>query len=184
MNWTLFVEGTYDRALVEWLLWRLEVDNVHVAVIEGGVSKLKRVANEIHKSRDEGRRIALLLDADSDVQHRRNALKDEIERLDLPIERTFLLPDNEGEGTLETLLEQMAPSTHQGVYACLDEYKACLSTLNKAYTTPGPKARVYAYCEAIGAKTGPGKDYDDTTHWNPDTSALEPLRQFLKSMSG
>ena len=184
MNWALFVEGKYDAALVRWLLRRLDADNVRVNVIGGGVSKLENVANEILKGRNEGRHIALLLDADSDVQHRRNELANEIERLDLPIERTFLLPDNTKEGTLETLLERMAPSTHQAVYGCLDEYEACLSSLDQAYTSPGRKARVYAYCEAVGAETRPEKNYDDTTRWNRDAPALEPLRQFLRSMVG
>ena len=184
MNWALFVEGKYDAALVRWLLQRLDADNVRVSLIGGGVSKLESVANEILKGRNEGRHIALLLDANSDVQRRRKELANEIKRLNLPIERTFLLPDDTREGTLETLLERMAAATHQAVYRCLDEYEACLNALDQTYTPPGRKARVYAYCEAIGAETRPDKNYDDKTHWNGDAPALEPLRQFLRGMVG
>ena len=183
MNWTLFVEGTSDQAFVQWLLRRLGVDNVRVAVIKGGVSKLESVANEILKNRDEGRRIAVLLDADSDVERRRNDLENEIARLSLPIERAFLLPDDTEEGELETLLEQMAPSSRQAVYGCFDEYEACLRNLDPKYKTPNRKARVYAYCEAVGAKTGSDKSYDDSTHWNEAAPGLEPLRRFLRDMA-
>ena len=182
MNWALFVEGKSDKVFVQWLLERLSIDSVQVNIIGGGVSKLGRAANEILKSHNDGRHIAILLDANSNVQDRRNELAKEIERLSLPIEGTFLLPDDRGEGELETLLERMAPATHQAVYDCLDKYKECLRSLDATYTPPGQKARVYAYCEAIGAETKPEKDYDVPTHWNLDAPALEPLRQFLCGM--
>lgn len=184
MNWALFVEGPSDKVFIQWLLRCLDVDNVRVDVIGGGVWKLENVANEIRKSRDEGRHIAVLLDADSNVQRRRDDLAQQIARLSLPIERTFLLPDDTGEGDLETLLEQLAPAAHQVVYRCFDEYEACLSSLNPTYTTPNRKARVYAYCETVGAETGANKDYDNPMHWNPDAPGLAPLQQFLRGMVG
>ena len=180
----MFVEGRYDKAFVCWLLRRMNVGNVRVVDIAGGVSKLENVANEILKSHNEGERVALLLDANSNVQHRRDELASEIDRLSLPIERTFLLPDDTGEGDLETLLQQMAPAAHQAVYGCFNEYEACLRRLNREYRTPNRKARVYAYCEAVGAETGPDKNYDDATHWNPEAPGLEPLRRFLRGLIG
>ena len=182
MNWALFVEGASDKVFVRWLLRRMNVNDVRVADIGGGLSKLEHVANEIRKSYNEGERVALLLDADSDVQRQRDELTNEIERLSLPIECTFLLPDDTREGDLETLLEQMAPPAHQAVYGCFDAYEACLRSLDPNYTSPNRKARVYAYCEAVGAETGWDKDYDDTTHWNPEAPELEPLQTFLRGL--
>ena len=182
MKWTLFVEGKSDRAFVLWQLQRLAADNVQVAVIEGGVSKLESVANEILKSHNKGRHIAVLLDANSNVQDRRDELASEIDRLSLPIECAFFLPDDTGEGDLETLLERIAPDAHQAVYCCLDEYEECLRSLDQTYRAPDRKARVYAYCEAVGAETRSGKHYDNPTHWDPDAPALEGLRQFLRGM--
>ena len=184
MNWALFVEGPSDKAFVSWLLRRMNLPNVRVAEMGGGVSRLQHVANEILKSHNDGRRIALLLDADSNVQHRRDELTNEIDRLNLPIERTFLLPDDAGEGDLETLLEGMAPTAHKEVYLCFSEYEACLRGLNREYRTPNRKARVYAYCEAVGAKTGPDRNYDEAMHWDPDAPELEPLREFLSGLVG
>ncbi len=184
MTWTLFVEGQSDQIFVAWLLRHLGIDDVKVARIEGGVSKLKHVKNEIHKHHDRGRRIAVLLDADDDIEGRRNELAKQIDKLCLPVKETFLLPDNTGPGDLETLLEQMAPSAHQAIYRCFDDYEACLRRRGPAYTTPNRRARIYAYCEAAGAGTGPNKDYGNAAHWNADAPILEPLRQFLRSMAG
>ena len=182
MNWALFVEGKSDHALVRWLLRRMGIDNVRVAEIGGGVSKLKHVANEMLKSRNSGERVALLLDANSNVQRRRDELATEIERWNLPIEKSFLLPNDPAEGDLETLLEQMAPAEHREVYGCLDAYETCLCRLDPEYKIPNRKARVYAYCEAVGAATGSNKNYDDATHWNPAAPGLERLRRFLRDL--
>lgn len=192
MSWALFVEGDYDEVFVRWLLGFLEVEDVQVHAIGGGISKLRHVANEIRKSHDEGRRVALLLDADTDTESTRAQLAGEVRRLGLPIERSFLLPDNAAGGDLETLLEQMAPAAHEAVYRCFDQYEECLRTAranrgaplreDRDYQIPNRKARVYAYCHVVGARTGPVKNYDDASHWDPAVSGLEPLRRFLRDL--
>ena len=182
MSWTLFVEGASDKVFVEWLLGSLHVQTVRVVGVEGGVSHLRHVAPQIRRTHDEGRHVALLLDADTTPEDRRVELANEQHRLGLPVDRSFLLPDDTGPGTLETLLERMAPPQHQAVYGCSDAYEDCLRRLNRNYTTPGSKARIYAYCEAVGAKTGQDKEYDNPTHWNPEAPALEPLRWFLRGL--
>ena len=102
MSWALFVEGRWDRVFIRWLLSHLGVENVEVAIVGGGVSSLHQVENQIVRSHDKGQRVALLLDADTDVNARRDELQEEIRRLGLPVARSFLLPDNVGEGELET----------------------------------------------------------------------------------
>ena len=183
MSWALFVEGDYDEVFVRWLLGFLDVQDVQVNAIGGGVSKLRHAENEIRKSHDEGRRVALLLDADSDTESTREQLAREVRRLGLPIERSFLLPDNIGGGDLETLLEQMAPAAHQRVYGCFDQYEECLRTADRDYTIPNRKARVDAYCHAVGAKSGPDKHYADVAHWDPAVPVLAPLRRFLRDLN-
>lgn len=182
MSWTLFVEGPWDVAFVQWLLQYLGVKNVEVGKIGGGVSSLHKVANEILKSRAEGRRVALLLDADTDVQTTRRELATQVHALNLPVARSFLLPDDVREGALETLLKQLAPPSHEAVYRCFDDYEACLRGLDRNYTTPGAKARIFAYCEAVGAVTGPEKEYRNESHWDPEAPALRPLRGFLQGL--
>ena len=83
MSWALFVEGDYDEVFVRWLLGFLDVQDVQVNAIGGGVSKLRHAENEIRKSHDEGRRVALLLDADRDTDGTREQLAREVRRLGL-----------------------------------------------------------------------------------------------------
>ena len=184
MSWALFVEGDYDEVFVRWLWGTLDSEeDVEIHRIDGGISKLHSVQNEIRKSHDAGRNVALLLDADTNPDRTRRQLAREIARLDLPIERSFLLPDDVAPGNLETLLEQMAPAAHRVVYICFDQYEECLSTPDRDYTTPNRKARVYAYCNAVGADTGPEKNYADAAHWDPAVPGLEPLRRFLRDLN-
>ncbi len=141
MSWTLFVEGKWDEAFVLWLLRCLRInEDVRVRRIGGGVSYLRHVANEIRKEHDGGQRVALLLDADSDARDRRDELKTEIARLDLPIAKSFLLSDDGRGGDLETLLEQMVPSTHQAVCGCFDKYEECLTQSRTGVPDSEPQA--------------------------------------------
>ena len=184
MSWALFVEGDYDEVFVRWLWGTLDLeDDVEINRIDGGVSKLHSVQNEIRKSHDAGRHVALLLDADINPAHTREQLALQVARLDLLIERSFLLPDDVAPGDLETLLEQMAPAAHHVVYTCFDQYEQCLRAPDRDYTTPNRKARVYAYCNAVGAETGPNKNYADAAHWDPAVRGLEPLRRFLLDLN-
>ena len=154
MSWTLFVEGKWDEAFVLWLLRCLRInEDVRVRRIGGGVSYLRHVANEIRKEHDGGQRVALLLDADSDARDRRDELKTEIARLDLPIAKSFLLSDDGRGGDLETLLEQMVPSTHQAVCGCFDKYEECLRSLERAYQELRRSGKLECDRAGIGATT-------------------------------
>ncbi len=72
---------------------------------------------------------------------------------------------------------------HQETYRCFDEYEACLRGHDHLYVTPNRKARIFAYCEAVGAVTGLNKDYGNAAHWNADAPILEPLKEFLCSLA-
>ena len=181
-SWVVFVEGKSDKAFVCCLLQFLGIGNVEVQRIEGGVHHLKHVVGLIQKHHDAGNRIAILLDADSDLQNRRKELEKEKQRLNLPIEREFFLPDDKQSGCLETLLERMAVSGHRAIYDCFDSYEDCLRDLSTTYETPNLKARIYAYCQVINAETGPDKKYDDPAHWDLDAPNLDPLKQFLRGL--
>ncbi len=182
-RWKLWVEGPSDKALVRDLLRHMDVANVETAIIGGGVTKIANVAPLIRESGNRGFRVALILDADSDYKQLDADVTKEIDRLELPIERYFLFPDNEHSGSLETLLERMAAGAHRVVYGCLDEFEECLRNHDRAYRAPEPKGRIYAYCEALGIETNASRRcYDDSSHWDLDAPVLEPLKRFLQSL--
>ena len=185
-SWVVFVEGKADAVFVRCLLQFLDMDNVAVQDIGGGIDKLKSVAPEIRRSRtrDDGNRVAIILDANSHPQNRGKEFENKKTTLGLPIERAFLMPNDDKPGRLETLLEQIAAPAHQAIYGCFDTYENCLRDLDEKYTMPPGKARIYAYCEAIGAKTHPKhREYDRPEHWNLEAPALEPLKKFLRGLT-
>ncbi len=155
------------------------MSDVQTDCIGGGVSKLASVEPQIQRKRDEGRCIAVVLDADSDAGSRRAEFFERKQVLDLPVDRLFLLPNDRNPGSLETVLEQVAVHPHVAVYNCLDEYRRCLRK-HDGYGGPSPKGRIYAYCEALGIETHAARrDYSDPSCWDLGTPALEPLKQFL-----
>lgn len=181
----LFVEGRSDRAFVCDLLEHLRIDDVGVEVIHGDVRKLRSVANQLRRRRDEGGRVAVLLDANSSTAAQRERLEEEKNRHGLPIDRAFFLPDDESSGDLETLLAQIAPPPHDALHRCFDRYEECLDGLGRSYVKPNRKGRIYAYCEALGAETTSAKRrFDDADHWNLDDPHLDPLKRFLCGLAG
>ena len=178
-RWKIFVEGTGDQCFIEFLLQHLNLSDVSTAVIGGGVAHLHKVAPQIQRSRDEGNLNALLLDANCDFSKRRLEFLEKKEELGLPVDRFFLFPNHGDSGSLEILLEEMAVADHHVLYDCFDGYESCLQEYGK-YQTPDPKGRIFAYCEALGIETHAAKrDYSDSSFWDLDTPALDPLNQFL-----
>lgn len=184
-TWTLFVEGDSDRVFLSCVLEHLDIVDIDLRVIGGGVSKLPRTAPLIMSRHDAGSRIAIVLDADSRPIKRRQEFQQSRDQLELPIEDEccFLLPNNNASGCLETLLEQIAVSDHGVIYECFREYEACLRSRNTSYVLPNPKARIYAYCEALDIETHEKRrDYRDSLHWDLNSASLNPLKRFLHSL--
>lgn len=182
-QWQIFVEGPDDRAFLKGLLQHLNIANVNTSIIGGGVAKLPNIANEIQRAYDAGKRIAIVLDANSDFTSRCAEFATQKASLKLPIDRFFLLPNNKDSGSLETLLEAMAISTHRVVYDCFDQYETCLQNRNTPYKLPNHKARIYAYCEALGLETRASKrQYVNSSYWNLNAPDLEPLKTFLRAL--
>ena len=181
-DWKVFVEGKDDRALVRCLLKNLGIRTVAVELIGGGVAHLGHIAPQIHRRHAAGYRIGVVLDANSNPQRRRAELRRKMDDHKLPIERYFLVPDDSDPGFLEALLEEMAVAEHRAIYDCFDAYENCLKGTDTRYRTPNHKARIYAYCEALGVPTGAEKKYDDAACWNLSAPKLEPLKQFLRDL--
>ena len=183
MSWALFVEGRWDEFFIRSLLQRLGVEDVTVGRIGGGVTTLHMVAPQIRRARADGKRVALVLDADTNAKRTGDDLARELRRRELQVERSFLLPDDMTEGKLETLLERMAHPSHRVVYRCFDAYVECLRNADPTYSTPDSKARLYAYCHALDAELQANKDYDDPAHWDHDAPSLQPLCEFLRGLA-
>lgn len=177
----IFVEGDNDRSFVKRLLNHLQLSNFEVEIIGGGVSKLHKAQPTISRRHAEGKRISVILDADADANRTREEFESKNRELDLQVDRLFLFPDDESPGDLESLLEEIAVSRHRAIHDCFSTYVDCLKARPENYRLPDSKARIFAYCEALG--NGPkeaDRDYGETDHWDMDAPALRPLKNFLR----
>lgn len=178
----VFVEGVDDERFFHCLLERIGLRQVSIERIGGGVSALRNVAPSIRRRRDEGSGIAVVLDADDDFGARKDEFMEENETLGLEVERFFLMPDHRNAGCLETVLEAIAVRTHRGIHECFAQYQDCLLERGRGYVVPSPKARIFAYCEALGVEPkGPDRDYHENGCWNLEAPLLDPLKEFLRN---
>lgn len=184
-DFALFVEGVNEELLFPALLHRLGLPKFTIYKIDGGVSKLVSAKPRMDQRRAERKRIAVVLDADRDALATMDKFEAEKKRHDLPVDRVFLVPDNRSRGSIETLLEAMAPERHRRIHECFTQYRECLKKISPKYDLPNPKARIFAYCEAVG--NGPkdkDRNFSDAAHWNLNTPALDPLKAFLRECAG
>ena len=84
---------------------------------------------------------------------------------------------------LQDLDLTLVADEHRRILECFEEYQECLSTTNPEYATPDRKAKIYAYCEAVGDEPKEkGRDYLNRSWWNLDAGELDPLRHFLMAL--
>lgn len=184
-KFALFVEGINEYHLLSVLLRHLNLPEFAIEKIDGGVSKLHSAQPRMNRRRDEGKRIAIILDADHDAQATLGKFKAEKKRLNLPVDQVFLVPDNRNPGCIETLLEAIAPERHRQIHECFTQYRKCLKKISPEYDLPNSKDRIYAYCEAIrNEPKEKDRDFSNADHWNLDAPDLDPLKAFLRTCAG
>ena len=125
---------------------------------------------------------------DADIFNEENDKFVELKK-EFPIEY-FLLPDNQSNGDLETLLAQIINQDNKVIFKCWEGYENCLKTSIRkegVFTTPARKTKIYAYLEALLGESNSEKDlikerdrnYRNTNHWDLNAPALINLKQFL-----
>jgi len=117
--------------------------------------------------------VLIILDADEDYAENRKKTEEILGGLNVPL---FLFPDNQSEGALENLLEQIIIPKHKGIFGCFEDYIECMK--KKGYIRPHMKEKIYAYEQEVGALKEKEKRFDPQ-YWDFDNSALEPLKEFL-----
>ena len=183
LRWLLLGEGVADAVFLRALLQNLNLPDVEVDQIGGNYTRLDldAVQNRIRRAADKGQRVALVLDADS--SDTRSECEKIIDEKILPVDRSFFFPNDTDPGDLEDLLKQAIVSEHQCVLDCLREYEGCLTAADPTYVKPNKKAKIYAYCEAIGSEPKEdGRNYLNGSWWNLNVGALEPLTSFLRAL--
>ena len=118
----LYVEGKADRRFFHCLLRHMDISGVETAFIGGGAPKLDKVSQRIQRSHDEGKKVFVVPDADSDFSARRKEYDERQRILQLPVNGCFFTPNHCDPERLENLLEAMAVPPHDVLYRCMDDY--------------------------------------------------------------
>lgn len=155
------------------------------------------ILNEIKKSKIEGSRILVLVDADSEekkwgYKRRKDWIEGGMKEHDVSFPY-FIYPNNQNDGLVETLMEAVALYAPNKVFFdCYTDYETCLK--NSKYNIPSLKGKVYAYAEAqtiydiqkgeriplINKINSGDWLFDNPDYWNLEVENLQPLKDFFK----
>ncbi len=195
----IFVEGIADIHFLKHYIkhiYNKELTSEDIVKTDGwnniGNSEF---VTQLKKSSDNGLRNVVLFDADVDSAKRTKELQEMAKRNGVTYD-IFLFPDNRTSGSLEDLLMRIVNPVNTPVTECWDRYEEDLKQQTIPWknpttpTTPSIKTRVYAYLEALLGESKSQKEYikearrryDDTNHWDLDSPALQPLKDFLDKM--
>ncbi len=182
-----FKEGIVNKDVYEALNVTLRYMN--------GISQLRShtFINEIQKTEDDGGKVLVVVDADSDYQRQ----KEDILRwrntqhfsFDL-----FLFPNNSDNGELESLLERIINNQNQEIFDCWNRFEEGLKEISIPWkepdhkpTIPAKKTKIYAYLETLLGNSKSQKElikernrnYSDSNHWNLDSEYIMCLKGFF-----
>ncbi len=179
-NFHIVVEGETDKLFMTEYLKHINLSSSVPEVIKnlGGIDKLAGHTQKMQEHLNDGVKILLILDANSNPKRRRKSIEGiintKINGQNLPL---FLFPDNHSNGDLENLLEQIILREHAGIFECFENYERCLKDKNNGYIPPDMKGKIYAYTEALDAK-GKSNQYRPE-YWDFHHPSLNPLKKFL-----
>lgn len=188
----IFVEGKEDERFIDALIRSHFPDrkNDFEIISTGGWTKLKNFATIIKKFNDQGFKVLVIFDADAvpegGFSKRLGDILKKKEEHSLEFE-VFLFPDNQSDGDLESLLEQIVSDEHRDILKCFQSYEECLSSEHpKKYQLPIRKSKIYAYVDAF-PKSREEKEkfkkgdflFSNESIWNLKSDKLNPLIEFI-----
>lgn len=195
----IFVEGKEDKIFIDALIgfhFPDRKDNFEI-ISTGGWTKLlssKGFHPRIKEFNKEGalEKVLVIFDADAAPEggfsKRLESILKKKEDYSLEFE-VFLFPDNQSDGDLELLLEQIVNDEHRDILKCFQSYEECLSSEPaKKYQLPIRKSKIYAYVDAFPKSQKEKEDFKkgdflfyNESIWNLNSDRLKPLIEFIKN---
>jgi len=147
---------------------------------------------QMHRNTDNEGINLIIFDTDANFTERKNDINQWKSDYQLEFE-LFLFPkNNENEtGELEDLLEKIINPDNQSIFDCWKRYEQCLTGVSEnreqPLTIPAKKSRIYAYLETLVGESRTEKnkikdkerDFLNHYHWDLESKALQPLKDFL-----
>lgn len=171
-----------------------EAANITLRYTEG-LSKLRShtFINEIQKTEDDGGKVLVVFDADSDYWQRKEDILKWRDTQHFSFD-LFLFPNNSDNGALESLLERIINDQNQVIFDCWNRFEDGLKEVSIPWkepdhkpTIPAKKTKIYAYLETLLGSSTSQKDlikernrnYSDPNHWNLDSAYIICLKGFF-----
>lgn len=155
---------------------------------KGGYSRLntEEVHADFRENEDESIRTLVLIDADTSNNGggftiRQRFLNQLREEHNLSFE-SFLIPNNQDDGDLETLLREILVEDCRPVLDCLDNYHNCLErtaeNTGRSLNLLNEKQKLDIFRKILSQEKK--INYTDNSIWNLEHEYLTPLRTFLE----
>jgi hypothetical protein len=164
----IFVEGDADKIFIRdiFKLWyKIELSSIQLnefVIICDGYSQIEKQKDQFKQTEQgqkrEGGKNLVIFDADyvgGEAEHGIENKRKYLESIknDLSIEfEVFLFPDNQKDGTLETILESCINPKHKGIIDCWYALEECIKSKG-GYTIPADKSKIYVYLECLHGKS-------------------------------
>jgi len=186
----IFVEGDSDEKFLAAIFLKYYIDGGRVQFIALGGDYKRLEEKKRTEQLKDGRRNLVIVDADvktfkqvkSGVQTLLDRIASEQESRNIPFQaESFLFPDDESDGNLESLVRRLTPKNKQSVWNCIDSYADCVSNIQ----TPGlrnidSKTKIYIYVNAHEHVKWNSQEWMlETDIWNLESDSLDKLLAFL-----
>ena len=191
----ILVEGKADKHFLEEYILHLGYEDKDFEInAVNGWSNLEKFTPKLRQEENNGRRTAIIFDADLNPDKRRNELQNILRGGKSPSSASiFLIPNDSDAGCLEDLLTHLVPPKYQPIIQCWNNFISSLSGLTPPLVPetnlPGSKTKFYSYASLLRRRKEEEKDaaeayrtYQGVEHWDLDTSYLDPLKKFLEDL--
>jgi hypothetical protein len=168
---------------------------IKIAIL-GGCTKIKKFSSDLIEYHQNGFNILMIQDADAEskdfgtLNRRMNYLEEQKQSLNLEFD-TFLFPNHQDDGDLETLLLQIV---HQEKFAdfskCYNSYVSCVKNFCEEKDTEKEllenKNQIFSFVASYQgrAMAAEGVRNYNTELWDLENKALMPLKSFLQKHLG
>jgi len=182
----IVVEEKHDEQFIKNMLSYLEIDYTKYEFIRlGSKNNLKHYDTEREKANIKNENFLIIMDrdryTDKGNESTEKIIKDFYKSDTIP-DTVFLMPNNEDEGNLETVLKNIAK--YQKPIDCFDSYVSCVNSIehvkyndsDKKLNVPDPsKSRIFAYEELFYDK----RNMYDASIFDYNHQYLTQLRDFF-----
>lgn len=177
---TIFVEGAYDEKFINSIIKQFcHIEAKFMIINCKGWQGIKLLRNNMRQNKDKGGKNFIIFDADDNPTKRREEILNLIGDPSI-VDDIFLVPNNNDEGNLDTLLLNITRTSNSLLNNCFDKYRECINSLGNGYKIPDDKTKVFAHLSGLGKPYQIEKiNYLDEDIWDLNHPLVKNLIVYL-----